>query len=408
MPESHIVIIGAGPAGGTAAKTLRERGFTGRITLVGSEPDRPYIRPPLSKQYLRGEVERESVFLDAASWYDEHDVDLRLAATATSIDPSAHRVHLESGETLTYDSLLLATGSTPRRLDIDGADLAGVHTLRTIGNAEALHEGLAGGGRRVVVIGSGWIGMEVAASARLLGNDVTVLDRNEHPLSSALGDALGAVIADLHESHGVVIRPRVEVAAFVGESGAVTGVRLSGGEVIPADLVLVGIGAAPNLDLARAAGLTVDDGLLVDERLRSSDPDVYAAGDIANAYHPLGEVRIRSEHLSNAFKGGTAVARVMLGEDVRYDDLPTFVSEQYDVTIQFAGYAPLIPGTRQVFRGDPASGAFTTVWLAGDRAVAGVHVNVKDPEKKLQGLVRSARAVDATRLADLDVDLGEV
>lgn len=399
MSDPHIVIVGAGPAGGTAAKTLRGEGFEGRISLLGSEGHRPYMRPPLSKQYLRGEADRESVFLEDEAWYRDNSVELRPGTTVTSVDAPRHTV-LVGEEPLHFDSLLLATGSTPRRPAIEGASLSGVHYLRVLEDSSALHDQLVGGGKRLVVIGSGWIGLEVAASATVLGNDVTVLTHSALPVEHALGPQLGAFLADLHTSNGVTLKPSVRVSAITTDFGVASGVLLSSGEVVPADLVLVAVGAAPNVSLAETAGLKVDNGVLVDESLATSAPDIFAAGDIANALHPLAGVRIRNEHFSNALKGGTAAAKIMLGQDVRYDDLPTFISEQFDVTLSFAGFAPLMADAEVIYRGDPASHSFQAFWVAEGRAVAGVNINVPDPAKGLQGVIRRGGVVDPVKLAD--------
>ncbi len=408
MAEPHIVIVGAGPAGGSAAQTLRDEGFEGRVTLLGAEAHRPYIRPPLSKQYLRGEVDRESVFLNEASWYADNNVEFRSGTTIVRLDLAGHLIHTAEGEALPYDLLLVTTGSTPRRLTLEGADLPGVHSLRTLGDSEALHEQLASGGQRLVLIGSGWIGMEVAASARALGNEVTILERDPIPLANAIGDELGSFLANEQTRLGNILRPSVEVRAITGASGRANGVLVEGGEIIPADLVLVGVGATPNVALAEAAGLEVDNGILVDARLATSDPNVFAGGDVAHALHPIAGVRIRSEHLSNALKGGKAAARTMLHADAQYDDLPTFVSEQFDVTVQFAGFAPLMKNATRVVRGDVASRSFSTFWLRDGHAVAGVHINVPDREKWMEGLIRSGRPIDSTRLQDARVPLDQL
>jgi len=408
MPEQHIAIVGAGPAGSTAAKTLRDEGFDGTVTLLGAERHRPYMRPPLSKHYLRGEADRESVFLELADWYRDNEIDLQLDTTVTALDASAHTLNFANAAPLQFDSLLLAMGSTPRHPAIAGTTLPGVHYLRVLDESSALHDQLAAGGKRLVIIGSGWIGLEVAASARALGNSVTVLGNDAVPLASAIGHELGALFAELHISNGVDLRRSVTVTAIAQENGAASGVVLSDGETIAADLVLVAVGASPNVELAQSAGLQTDNGVLVDERLATSAADIFAAGDIANAMHPAAGVRIRSEHFSNALKGGTAAARIMLGMDVRYDDLPTFVSEQFDVTLQFAGFAPLMAGAELVYRGEVASRSFSAFWVSGGRPVAGVNVNVPDPAKTLQGVIRRGGAVDSARLADPLVPLDEL
>lgn len=405
MSAHHMVIVGAGPAGGAAARALRDHGFDGDVTLLGAEPRLPYIRPPLSKQYLRGEADRDSVFMEPAAWYEERRIDVRTGKRVAAIDPARHSLRFESGDVLSFDALLLATGSTPRALEIEGAELNGVQTLRTLDDADALRERLGGGEHRVVVIGSGWLGMEVAASARMLGNRVTVVARGAQPLSSMLGDDVGAFFAQLHRDNGVQLRPSAGVGSIAGEGGAVCGVVLGDGELIPADVVLIAVGAAPNVALAESAGLAVDDGVLVDDRLRSSAPDIYAAGDIANALHPLGGVRVRNEHFSTALKTGAAAAGNMLGGDAAFDAVPTFISEQFDVTVQFAGFAPRMRGATIVERGDRASRSFSAFWVADGRAVAGVHLNVPDREKAMQGLIRSGRPVDPARLADATIPL---
>ena len=409
MSETEkFVIVGAGLTGATAAKTLRAEGFTGRIRLVGSELHRPYIRPPLSKDFLAGSATRESADVEAPDWYRDNDIDLTLHTDAVTLDPQTHRLELAGTGWIDYDSLLLATGSTPRLLDIPGTDLPGVHYLRTVDQAETLRHLLADGGKRLVLIGSGWIGMEVASVARTLGNDVTVLERDPIPLATALGDELGQMFADLHAEHGVVLRPSVRVAEITGENGRVSGVRLDDGEIVAADLVLVGVGAVPNVELAQRAGLAVDNGVLVDAALRTSDPSVYAAGDIANAMHPLIGQRLRSEHWANALKGGAAAARSMLGQSVSYDDVPYFYTDQFDLGMEYSGYGPLTRGASVVYRGDRRNRTFIAFWVANDRVVAGMNVNVWDVNEAVQGIIRRAHPVDAARLADETVPLEEL
>lgn len=409
MSEAEkVLIVGAGLTGATAARTLREEGFRGRIQLVGRERHRPYIRPPLSKDFLAGSAARESADVEAAEWYREEDIDLLLETDAVVLDPGAHRVELAGRAPVEYDALLLATGSTPRRLDIPGADLAGVHYLRTVDQAETLRTLLAGGDRRLVLIGSGWIGMEVAAVARTLGNDVTVLERNRIPLATALGDELGQMFADLHTEHGVTLRPSVRVTEVAGENGQVSGVRLDDGEIVPADLVLVGVGVVPHVELAQGAGLAVDDGVLVDAALRTSDPDVYAAGDIANAVHPLIDLRLRSEHWANALHGGAAAARSMLGRSVSYDTIPYFYTDQFDLGMEYSGYGPLTRDATVVYRGDRQGRRFLSFWVADGRVVAGMNVNIWDVHEAIQGIIRRGNRVDAARLADETIPLGEL
>jgi len=400
-----FVVVGAGLAGASAVRGLREGGFLGRIRLIGAEAHRPYIRPPLSKDFLSGSADRESVFVDSEAWYVENNIELFQSTTVTAIHPAEHRLDLDKSIPIGYDKLLLATGSAPRRLTIPNADLDGVHYLRTLDDSETLHTLLAEGGRRLVLIGSGWIGMEVAATARTLGNEVTILERNPIPLADALGDELGTMFADLHTENGVDLRPSVVVESIAGKDGRATGVALAGGEVVSADLVLVGVGVIPNIGLADAAGLAIDNGVLVDASLQTSEPDIYAAGDIANAYHPVAGMRLRSEHWANALNGGKAAARSMLGEKVSYDNIPYFYTDQFDLGMEYSGFGPLTHGAEVVYRGDRAGREFIAFWLAGSRVVAGMNVNVWDVNDAVQGIIRRANFVDPTRLVDENVPL---
>ena len=406
MPDSEsYVIVGAGLAGASAAKTLRQEGFTGPIRLLGAEAHRAYDRPPLSKDYLSGAADRDSVFVYPEDWYAEHDVELLLGTPVTRIDAARRLIQIDAGKELAYSKLLLATGSSARRLSIPGADLPGVHYLRTLEDSETLRSLLAGGSMRLVVIGSGWIGMEVAATARTLGNEVTILERGPIPLAAALGDELGQMFADLHEQNGVVLRRSVSVESVIGENGRATAVKLENGEVIPADLVLVGIGATPNVQLADAAGLTIDNGISVDASLQTSDPNIFAAGDIANAYHPQAKVWLRSEHWANALNGGQAAARSMLGQNVSFEDIPFFYTDQFDVGMEYSGFAPLTRGAEVVYRGDRLGREFIAFWLAGGKVIAGMNVNVWDVNEAIQGVIRRGNQVDPVTLANADVPL---
>lgn len=405
---SRIVIVGGGLAGATAAKTLRDEGYDGAVHLIGAEAHHPYIRPPLSKDYLAGTAERASVFVESPEWYLEREIDLRLGATVTELDAGAQRVVLDSGASIDYDALLLATGSTARRLTIPGAELSGVRTLRTLDDSEALHDELASGGRRLVLIGSGWIGMEVAATARTLGNEVTILERDPVPLANALGDELGAMFAGLHVEHGVELRTSVVVTEITGSDGRATGVRLDSGELFAADLVLVGVGAIPNLDLARSTGAAIGSGVLTDAALRTDVANVFAAGDIAEAYHPLAGMRLRSEHWANALHGGAVAARSMLGQSVSYDDIPYFYTDQYDLGMEYSGFGPLTVGAEIVYRGDRTGREFISFWVADGRVVAGMNVNVWDVNEAVQGIIGRGDRVDPARLADERVPLEEL
>jgi 3-phenylpropionate/trans-cinnamate dioxygenase ferredoxin reductase component len=402
--EPTFVIAGAGLAGAKAAETLREEGFDGRLVLVGAEDEHPYERPPLSKDYLRGEAARESFDVHREGFYADHDIELRLGRTAVALDASASELTLDGGERLRYDRLLLATGAEPRRLAIPGGDLEGVLYLRTVSDADALRGRLDQGGT-LVVVGAGWIGCEVAASARLRGLDVTVVDPQAVPLEHVLGREVGAVYGDIHRDRGVRMLLGAGVEAFEGE-GRVERVRTSDGQAIDCDLVVVGIGVTPRTKLAARAGLAVDDGIVVDARLRTSAPSVFAAGDVAGAQHPFYGRRIRVEHWANALEQGPVAARGMLGRATAYERLPYFFSDQYDVGMEYTGLASA--PDRVVFRGDPATRAFIAFWLDGDRVVAGMNVNVWDVTDTIQRLIRNGGPVDDRHLADPDLPLEEL
>jgi 3-phenylpropionate/trans-cinnamate dioxygenase ferredoxin reductase component len=400
--DRTFVIAGAALAGAKAAETLRAEGYDGRVVLIGAEQERPYERPPLSKDYLRGESGRETVYVHEERFYAEHEIELLLGRTVTSVDTSAEEVELDGGERLRYDRLLLAVGAEPRRLPIPGGELPGVHYLRSVQDSDALRERLDRGGS-VVVVGAGWIGAEVAASARQRGLDVTVVEQTSVPLERVLGPELGAIYRDIHTDHGVRMLLGSGVEAFEG-GAAVERVRTTDGTQIACDFVVVGIGVQPRTQLAAAAGLAVDNGILVDERLQTDVPGVFAAGDVANASHPFFGARIRVEHWANALNQGPAAARNMLDRAEPYDTIPYFYSDQYEVGMEYAGYAPT--WDRVVFRGDPASREFIAFWVAGDRVVAGMNVNVWDVTDDIQRIIRARAVVDDRRLADTDVPLG--
>ena len=408
MPaESTYVIVGASLTGAKAAETLREEGFDGNIVLLGEEHERPYERPPLSKGYLLGKEDKSSIYVHEESWYAENGVDLRLGVRATALDPRAKRVSLADGGTVAYDRLLLATGASPRRLKAPGADLDGVVYLRRVGDSEHLQAALRGGGQ-VVTVGAGWIGLEVTAAAREAGCEVTMVEPEPVALHRQLGPELGTVFADLHKEHGVVFRFGESVTEFRGSDGKVTGAVTSSGTVLPADLVVVGIGAIPSTGLAADAGLDVGNGVLVDAGLHTSAPDVFAAGDVANAYHPLYGKHVRVEHWANALNGGPAAARSMLNQGVSYNAVPYFYSDQYDLGMETAGLPE--PGSydQVVYRGDPEGREFVAFWLSGGAVVAGMNVNVWDVNDDIQVLIRDRRRVDEARLADLDVVIADL
>ncbi len=400
MPS--YVIAGASLAGAKAAETLRDEGFDGDIVLLGSESERPYERPPLSKGYLLGSDERDSVYVHAVGWYAENGVDLREGVTVAAIDRSARTVATSSGAQVSYDKLLLATGASPRRLNFPGSDREEVLYLRTIADSDRLRSAFQPG-TRVVVAGAGWIGLETAAAARTSECAVTVLEPQPGALHDQLGPELGAVFAGLHRAHGVEFRFGEKAAEF-GPGMVIT----SGGAEIPADVLVVGIGAAPNDDLAARAGLETGNGVLTDEALRTSDPDIFAAGDVANSFHPLLGRRVRVEHWANALNGGPAAARSMLGQAVRYDPVPYFYSDQYDLGMECAGLPS--PGTydQVLYRGDRDALEFIAFWLSGGVVVAGMNVNVWDVSDDIQALIRAARPVDPARLTNPDIPLTDL
>ena len=401
MSEQTFIVVGASLAGAKAAETLRAEGFDGRLVLVGTEQERPYERPPLSKDYLRGEVGREKVFVHEESFYAEQGIELRLGRTAERLDTSKRELTLDGGEQLSYDRLLLTTGAEPRRLSIPGGDLDGVFYLRSVEDSDRLRERLDRGGS-VVVVGAGWIGAEVAASARQRGLDVAVIDPASVPLERVLGPEVGAVYRDVHTDQGVNMLLGTGVEAFEGD-GAVARVRTGDGRVIDCDFVVVGVGVEPRTRLATEAGISVENGILVDEHLQTDAPGVFAAGDVANANHPFFGERIRVEHWANALNQGPAAARNMLGRADPYVRLPYFFSDQYDVGMEYSGFART--WERVVFRGDPASREFIAFWLDQGRVVAGMNVNVWDVTDPVQRLIRERVAVDDRRLADPDVPL---
>jgi 3-phenylpropionate/trans-cinnamate dioxygenase ferredoxin reductase component len=402
-----IVIVGAGLAGAVAAQTLREEGFDGPVTLLGEEVHPPYERPPLSKAYLQGQVDRDSIFVHPARWYADHDVQLRLGTRAIALDLAAHTVTAADGQELAYDKLLLVTGSSPRRLGIAGADLAGIHYLRSLEDSERIRSGF-GDARDVVIIGAGWIGLETAAAARAAGLRVTLLEAAALPLLRILGPDAAAIFADLHRQHGVDLRCGVEVAGFTSKDGRVSGVRLGDGQVLAADLVLVGVGVAPNVQLAVAAGLEVDNGIVVDEHLRSSHADVYAAGDVANSWHPERGERLRVEHWANARRQGALAARTMLGREEIDLEPPYFFSDQYDLGMEYTGAVSASGYDRVVFRRHADPGAVIVFWLHDRRVLAGMNVNVWDVADDIGRLVQSTEQVDLGLLANPRVPLSRL
>lgn len=415
MTAETFVIVGASLAGGKAAETLREEGFDGRIVLVGAETEPPYERPPLSKGYLSGSDERSAAFLHEASWWAEHDIDWRPGTAAVGLDLASRTLALHPADTLGYDRLLIATGSTPRTLEVPGADLDGVRYLRTLDQADALLDAFRRGGP-VVVVGAGWIGLETAAAARGHGCPVTVVEMGTLPLQRVLGDEVATVYRDLHRAHGVDFRFEAGVREFRGSGDALDAVVLDDGSELAARTVVVGVGIRPMTDLARSAGLVVDNGIVTDAQLRTSDPFVYACGDVASSFNPLLGRHLRVEHWANALNGGPAAARAMLGGTQEYAPLPYFFSDQYDLGMEYSGWVNPGEYDRVVFRGDPTVGPdaapeFVAFWLREDRVLAGMNANVWDVNDDIQALVQAGlngRPADAAKLADPSVPLPDV
>jgi len=402
--DTAHVIVGGSLAGAKAAEALREAGFDGPVVLIGEENERPYERPPLSKDYLLGKAERSTIYAHPPQWYREHDVDLRLGVAVTSIDRGSRQLSLADGSTAGYGKLLLTTGSSPRRLPVPGADLAGVLYLRSVGDSDQIKAAIQDASR-VAVIGAGWIGLETAAAARAAGAEVTVLEMMELPLQRVLGRQVARVFADLHADNGVDLRGGVQVSEITG-SGRADGVRLADGKHVPADVVIVGVGITPNTQLASAAGLEIDNGIWVNAQLQSSDPDIFAAGDVANAFHPLLGKHIRVEHWANALNQPHTAAKAMLGQDASYDLVPYFYTDQYALGMEYAGYVEPDGYDEVVFRGDVAGREFIAFWIGeGGRVLAGMNVNVWDVTDAIQALVRSKRPVDVTALRDPDTPL---
>ncbi len=378
-----IVIVGGGLAAGTAAVELRETGHDGDVVLLAAEGHVPYERPPLSKGYLLGEKPAEATHVQPPEWYDEHDIDLRTGTSALAVDLEAKSVATENGS-VRVGKLLIATGARPRRLPLESTDALDVLYLRTVEDSTTLHERL-GQGHHLLVVGGGWIGMEVAATARQLGTTVTVVEPAEQPMLAALGAEVAARFAEVHRGHGVDLRTGTGVERLEGRTAVLTD-----GSAITPDTVLVGVGAVPNDELARDAGLEVDNGVVVDAGLRTSHPDVFAAGDVARAVHPLLGEKIRVEHWQNAISQGKAAAHALMGEDVSYADLPYFFTDQYDVGMEFFGHAT--DGSIVRLEAGDSDTSFAAWWMRGDDPVAAMHVNQWDRSDELRERVRQTWA----------------
>lgn len=406
-----IIIIGGGLTAARAIEAIRESDQETPVVLVAKENRLPYERPPLSKGVMLGNDPEDVAFTHPREWYDDNHVDLRLGVAADRLDPAGRIVTLSDGSELGYGTVLIATGSGLRKLDVPGTDLADVFYLRSMTDSEKIRARLVAGSD-VVIVGAGWIGLEVAAAARHHGAEVTIIEPQSAPLSGVVGEQIGTWFADLHRSHGVTLRLGEGVERLEGEDGKVTAVVTSSGERLPADTVVIGVGIRPNTRLAEDAGLEVDNGIVVDEALRASAEGVYAAGDVANWYNPTLDTRLRVEHWANAQDGGYAAGQSIVGKDVHYGPIPFFFSDQYDVGLEYAGYVPRDTEAEVVLRGDPASNEFMAFWVVpegdGVRVLAGMHVNVWDTMDAVQALVRDRTPVDRARLADPGVALTDV
>ncbi len=395
-----MVIIGGGLTAATAAETLRKEGWDGAITIVSDEAETPYQRPPLSKGFLAGKEGEDALLPLPANWYPENNVTLRTGTAATALDPAAHTVTLADGTVLSYAKALIATGAAPRRIPFPGVELKGVYTFRTKADSVAMKELLTGGGKNVVMIGSGWIGMEIAATATELGNKVALMGLEEVPLSVAIGAQLGTVFTNRHKEAGVQFELPASAAEIQGSDGQVTSVLTTTGVTLPADIVIVAVGVVPNISLAKGAGLTINNGIEVDASLHTSAADVFAAGDVANAMHPVTGMHARSEHWANAIASGKVAAKSMLGKDAVLDDIPYFYTDQFDLGMEYSGFGALTKDAEVVIRGDLEKREFIAFWVLEGRVVAGMNVNIWDVQDAIKALISSGRTIDTAKLAD--------
>ena len=403
MTRPTLVVIGASLAGAKAVEAARDAGYDGRIVLIGDEPGTPYERPPLSKAVLRGEAEPDSTRVHPDGFYGDHDIEL-VTDHVAAIDTVTRRVELADGDTLPFDTAILATGAEPRRLTMPGAELDGVRYLRSVDDAVRLRDSIHASSR-VAVIGAGWIGSEVAASARQMGADVVLTAPAPVPLQRVLGDQVGDVFRKLHADNGVHLRLGLGVQELRGV-GAVEEVVLADGTTEAADLVVVGIGVTPRTDVAAGTGLLIDDGIVVDEHLESGVAGIYAAGDVANAWHPYYRRHVRVEHWANALNQGTTAGRNVAGQRGVYDRLPYFFSDQYDLGMEYVGLGD--PSDALVVRGDLDAREFVAFWHREGVVTAAMNVNVWDVVDDLKTIVAAGRPADLDRLADRSVALGEV
>ena len=399
--DETFVIVGAGLAGGGAGATLRREGFNGRVILIGAEPQPPYERPPLSKEYLRGEFSFEGALVQPPDFYDENDIETRFGVRATRVDATEKVVELDGSEHVAYDKLLIATGGRNRRLPIPGLGLKGIYDLRTAADSDRIRAEIAPG-RKAVVVGMGFIGSEVAASLRQMGVEVVVLDRNRVPLSRVLGEEVGREIEGIHRDHSTTMIFEDRVATFEG-AGRVERVTTVRRRSIECDFVVVGLGTEPVTDLLAGTGAEIHNGVVVDEYLRTGVEGIYAAGDVANHYHPVFERKIRVEHWQNALKQGPAAARNMLNKDEPYDEIPWFWSDQYEHNLQYAGFHT--EWDELVVRGSMEERNFVAFYRKDKRVLAAVAVNRGKDLRRSMPLIKAQEPVDAAKLCDLEVDL---
>jgi 3-phenylpropionate/trans-cinnamate dioxygenase ferredoxin reductase subunit len=405
MSQPPFVIIGAGLAGAKTAEALRALGHESAIVLIGDESDRPYERPPLSKDYLQGKSEREKVFVHPQGWYRENEVELHLGGQVTAIDKAQNIVALADGSNLEYAKLLIATGSRPRTLDVPGGDCPGLLYLRRLDDSDRIRSTLATADK-LVIVGAGWIGLEVAAAARAASVEVTIVEAAELPLLRVLGSDVAQSFAELHVAHGVDLRLGTTLAEITTEGGdRPSGVRLADGSAISANAVLIAVGAAPNTELAEYAGLAVDNGVTVDDGLRTSDPDIFAAGDVASALHPLLGKHIRVEHWANALNQPEVAAASMLGRPASYERLPYFYTDQYDLGMEYLGYTEPGDYDAVTIRGDLAAREYIAFWTRQNRVLAAMNVNTWDVGDDLKAIIGSGAEIPADRLADQSVPL---
>lgn len=412
--EQPILIAGGGLAAGSAAKTLRQEGYDGTIRIVAAEHRNPYLRPPLSKEFLKGTGSEADLEVNPPGWYVEHGVDLLLGERAAQVIPATHMLRLENDALLPYSKLLIATGARPRILDLPGAHLEGIHSLRRFEDSLSLRSELSGGGRRVVVVGTGWIGFEVAAAAREYGNDVTVLGRHTTVLRQ-LEPALAEVFRRNLEAEGTRFRLGAHPVEFVpGQDGeCVAAIVLNTGERVAADLVVVAVGVEPDTMLAEGTRIAVRNGIVTDASLRTGVADIFAAGDVASSLQPFTGEHVRSEHWSNALNSGKVAAKAMLGQDAQLDIAPYFYTDQAGLSMEYSGYWQLVHGARLVLRGsidtvEAAKEGFVALWVRGGAVVGGMNVNTSRQQKAIKALISSRAIVDPARLGDPAVPLAEL